>query len=96
MTRKVQQPRRNIFYSPCAVNRLAGIRPPQRADKCYMREAKSVTAMRIIRDSISLRPDLTIQAWGMGSVIPIILFRSIIKPAKSKQVSEGFYKGSQI
>jgi hypothetical protein len=88
--------RRINFYSPCASSSFAGLRPPQRDENGLKGQMMPVTDKRRISGGFNFRPDKTRQALGMGSVIPYILFRSILEPPKGKQVPEGFYKGFQI
>jgi hypothetical protein len=61
-----------------------------------MRQMMSVTDKGRISGGFDFRPDITSQALGMGSVIPYILFRPILEPAKGKQMTTILYKGLQI
>ena len=88
--------RRNNFYSPCAYNGLACLSPPQRDENFKIQQVMTVTDKGHISDSFNLRPDKTRQALRKGSVIPYILFRPILEPVKSKQMTTIFYKESQI
>lgn len=88
--------RRNIIYSPCAYCRLARIRPLKRDENWLKGLVKSLTDKGHISGGFTFRPDKTRQALEISSVIPYILFRSILEPAKGKQVPEGFYKRPQI